>query len=296
MKGLFFLGVDPQQSSAQRADDGAVTIGVAVDQREKQDRELAPREADFRFGYVYHRFIKGFTSVQWAGFIHGLHQGFGFTNIGLDAGAGGGGINVMRHLADRNQTIPTDIFFDGKARVDVVRNSVAREVRPITPWDVPEPVDRQPILSLMKRGDVGIEQVFNERHAKWVGDDNFVDALQQEMNLALQTGRIGLLPTMAELDPHVYKDWTAERLQILALSDQLRKQLMGIAVKTVRDPSTGQDRELRTAHGARIYQFPARKDLAYSAIYSYMAFRIWLRFVEQGYVPESEDQVWSVTF
>jgi len=288
----FFAGCDPAQADSKRADDGAFSIGVAVDRREHGDRDMLPQPRDYDFGYVYHRVIRGFSSVQWAAYIHMMHSRFGFSHIMLDAGSGGGGINVSRHLKERDQEFPTDIIRDTGRRLDIVRSTIGRQVRPILDRYDLSAVDGDTILCLAKRGDPAVDALWNDGKRNWSGDECFQAALIEEMQTGLKSGLVGFLPPFEEWDRDAYQGWDQEQIQSLRLSGALQAQLLEFGVQTVRD-AEGVDRWVTNSRGVKRFILPPRKDIAFSGMYAWGAFLTWLKLYELGWVNDSNgSEVW----
>ncbi len=285
----FFLGLDPQQSSAKRADDGCGSVGAAIDLRsEPADFERPVLMRDFLYADVYHRTMRGILPDQWSGWVHGMHESFGFSGIALDAGAGGAGIATGKYLGEREQRIPTEIHQGGANEPSVIRSFAVRSVRPIVTPDLMV-ADGQPILCLMKRGDPGVDLAFADGMRRWDGDDNFVDAMHTEYHSALEGGSIAYLPSFDEVPKEVHAGWSQERIACLRLAGASAAQLKGISVAT-KTHGDGHIEYAMTKHGAKQFFASGRKDLAYSKIYAWVAFYIWMRRLMLGYEPEDGEE------
>lgn len=281
---FFFLGVDPAPSDNQRSDDGAVTVGAATPRRDLMPNEPLPKsELDWNLDYVYARVFTAkhrLSARQWAGFIYFLHERFGFTQICMDAGSGGGGIYVKRAMMELTQSI----------------NGIERQVVPICDktLESQRAVARgQFILNMFKRGDPGVESVWPDPSGtkSLASDDLLKDALHASFREALIQG-IPHWPPEADEYLATHKEetaaWGTERVWALKNLTAGRSQLTNIVVETTE--KDGQQVHLYTSRGARRFTSIGKDDIALSKLYTYAAFRIWLQGEEFTPTPE-EDQI-----
>jgi hypothetical protein len=282
---LFFAGADPQQSSAQRADDGGIALGAAFDLRRPEDMERVPMRRDFRFAFLYHRTLRGLLPQQWSGYLHGLHAAFGLTGLALDWGAGGAGPAVAGTLRESRQEIPADIWRCPRTKRDIVRDIRHDSVRPITTAE-DMVANGDHILLAVKRGDPGIDLAFNDGRRPWRGDDNLVDALHGEFHDALDQGEIAFLPPFEQWPKEAHRGWPQERIQVLVDAGRAAEQLARLTVLTRKDDE-GHQSYILTRNGAKQFQAASiRKDLAYAMIYAHAAFLVWFRKFELGIAGE----------
>ena len=265
---FFFLGGDTAPSETRRADDGAIVVSAAQP-RQDVDKEhpLSDNPAEWHFDDVFARVFNArekLSARQWSGYIHHLHQRFGFEKIVLDAGAGGGGVFVKRELMEKKQTI----------------NGVEMEVTPLCDQvDGPLRVVRgEFIVHMFKRGDPGVELVWpnpESSNKSLAGDELLKAALFGDYKEALDYIRIGMIGNagewLAERREEIQK-WPEERLWALKCLDAGTVQLGNIMVLKKDDGTY-----LFSKRGAHQFVSNGRDDIAFARMYSYAAFRIWLR-------------------
>jgi len=245
----YFLGVDPAPAFGKKADDGAL-IGAKVWPR-SMDVALTNNPADWHFGYVWAYRMRGASLEEWSGFVHKKHREFGFTKILLDNGAGGGGGFLMRQLRNGHQLI----------------DQVQTMVKPIVTTDETVVFDGHPILHMLRRRDPAIAQMW----PLLAGDDNLVDACHTAFRQAVDRAGIAFPPAFDEVPREVASSWAEEVQWSSKLLHQVTNQLINVQVATNTD-GTWQ----LTNHGAKQFSAIGKKDMAYAAIYCYVAFLIWL--------------------
>lgn len=282
---FFFNGTDTAPSETQRADDGATVVAAATPRRDLQPGEPLPRfETDWNLDYIYARVFTAkhrLSARQWSGFLHGLHQRFGFTRLCLDAGAGGGGVFVKRELLNTGQLI------DGVERnVVPIFDSTIESQRLSTG-------QAQFILSMFKRGDPGIDAVWPDPTGSksLAGDDMLKDALLSAYREAMFHGILHWPPEADEyMATHKEEtaSWGAERIWALKNLAGGAKQLCSIVVETAE--KDGQQVQVHTSRGARRFSTLGKDDIAYAKMYCYAAFRVWLQGADEEVLAE-EDSV-----
>lgn len=277
-----FLGVDPQQSRGPKACDGAMVGGAAVDLRKPgtADFDRLPLVRDFEFLFHYARGIRGITSRQWSGFIHAQHPRWGWSNIMLDPGAGGGGINLVAELADPEQDLVAEMYRDPHREIDVVTSSRRVAVSPIITRDAASAVGGLPVLSTFDRGDAGIRFLWNDGSRPWTGDDIVPHLANEALAGALSLGQVAIAPGFTEVPAAHHAAWPQERVEILKCLGAVVSQLGKIGVAT-RETEDG-PRRIYSARGTLVYQYPPRKDFAMAALMCYAGFLVWLKWVQLG--------------
>lgn len=295
----FFLGVDPAPSDNHRSDEGALTVGAArprfaMNLPEKQRRrrrwdeeeeefEISDNPNDWFFDYCFARVFNAkhkLSSEQWAGYIHGLHRRFGFQKIVLDPG--GGGIYLKRALMNDEQEI----------------GGVRQKVTPLCDQvDGPRRVVRgEFIVHLMKRGDPGVELVWpnpDNTDKSLAGDELLKDALLSSYKDGLEGSVIGLPgdpKEWLETRREEVTRWPEEKMWALKNLHAGGEQLKGIIVQTKEDGT-----QVFNRRGARLFQSLGRDDIAFSMIYCYAAFLIWLKSDAWRESREDEDEEAFVT-
>ncbi len=286
MKPVFFFnGTDPAPSDQQRSDDGAAVVAAATPRRDLAPGEPLPKsELDWNLDFIYARVFTAahrMSARQWSGFLYLLDERFGFTQMCMDAGAGGGGIYVKRAMMEPTQLIA----------------GVERKV-PVLLCDKTLDSQRQVargrfILNMFKRGDPGIDSVWPDPTGSksLSGDDLLKDALLSSFREACHQGVLHWPP---EADDYLgahredVQGWGTERTWALKNLSGGSKQLTNIVVETVE--KEGQMVQLFTSRGARRFSTVGKDDIAYAMMYAYAAFRVWLQGEEETPLPE-EDQV-----
>lgn len=279
----FFLGLDPQQSSNPKACDGALVAACALDLRQPgtADFDRLPLERDFDFLFCHARGIRGLTSRQWSGLIHAQLPWWGWANIMLDPGAGGGGLNVIAELADPQQDLAEELHRDRAREVDVVRVSRRAEVRPIVTREAASAGGGGlPILSVFGRGDLGVRQLWDAPGQAWSGDDVVPHHAHQGLHRGLAAGQVAFAPGFPEVPGEHHRGWPQDRVESLKCLHALRTQLGAIGVAT-RESEKGPVR-IYTQRGTLVYQYPAAKDFAMAGLMCHAAFLTWLRWVQLG--------------
>jgi len=276
----FFLGVDSAPSDNHRSDDGALTVAAAYPRRKLEPDEPLPEQpADWMFEYVYSRVFTSrekLSADQWSGFIHLLHQRFGFGRIVLDGGAGGGGVFVKRALMKPKQMI---------AGVETLVVPLCDQV------DGPGMVVHgEFIVNMFKRGDPGIELVWPAPDGvgkSLAGDELLKDALYASFKTALES-QIPAWPAPVEEWLGTRRDevatWGDERQWALKNLDAGTTQLKNIIVETNSEGVMQFHKR-----GSHKFQSLGKDDIALSHLYCWAAFQIWLRSDDSRYQPGRDD-------
>lgn len=267
-----FAGADPQTSAALKACDGAWVVAHVRDRRDPKieaDWNRPVRREDFDFSFCFARVLRGYGHQEWAAFIHQQHREWGFTNIALDNGAGGGGPEIERRLADREQELPTDIRrVNG---VDVVVASSRQTVRPIVTRDRHE-LEGEHILQMVDRGDRFITRLF----PGMVNDKKLVDETYTAFLGGLRS-HIGLVRGFDETPPETHRGWPQERIEVLKVFGALKAQAAGVTVET-----DGDGNFVFYSGGARNFVAKGRKDILMAAMYCYLGFVTWVQGLASG--------------
>lgn len=246
----YFLGVDPAPAVGRRADDGALVAGRGVMRDPTAPISSNPSAWWFQFVWAY--VLRGARVREWSGFIHAKHRQFNFTGILMDAGAGGGGVQIMQELALSQQLI----------------NGVETECVPIVRPEEESVVNGYFILNMFKRGDPGI-------NALWPllqGDDNLVDGAHVAFAEAVEHAGVMLPRPFHERPREETQDWPQEKQWAARNLGALANQLTRIQVVTNDDGTWA-----LTRHNARQFVATGKKDIAYAAMFAYICFLIWLK-------------------
>lgn len=251
---FYFLGVDTAPAQSAKADDGAVVILRAMTKArifEADPNALPDRAEDYSVAAVYARKIRNASMRQWTGFIHLLEKRFWLSMIVVDPG--GGGLFIRKGLKEGRQLI----------------ENVDTDVTPIvTPCDSDAPVVAKFNLRLFKRGDRGIETIW----PGLPGDDVLVDAAHGALREAVDHGQIAMPVDAAEFKREQVAGWSEERQFALRNLTEAGNQLVNISVATKEDGTYA-----FTKRNARQFSARGKKDLAYSLMYAWVGFLIWLK-------------------
>lgn len=246
----YFLGVDPAPAFGQKNDDGALVVGKAWPKLGRLETATA-NPADWHFGYVWAYKLRGATIDEWSGFIHKKHREFSFTKMVVDVGAGGGGGYLMAQLRKGYQMI----------------EQVTTQVRPIVTTDETTVYDGYAILHMLRRADPGVKQVWPLLD----GDDMLVDAYHTAYRQAVEGARMAYPAPFDEVPREISEKWSKEAAWASKLLVQVTEQLQSVQVATY--PGGGWQ---LTSRGAKQFSAIGKKDMAYAAIFAYIAFLIWL--------------------
>lgn len=251
---FYFLGVDTAPAQTAKADDGAVVILRAMTKAriaEADPNAMSDRAEDYTVAAVYARKIRNASVRQWTGFIHLLENRFRLSMIMIDPG--GGGLFIRKGLKEMRQLI----------------ENVETDVTPIvTPCDTEAPVVAKFNLRLFKRGDGGIESIW----PGLPGDDVLVDAAHGALREAIDHAQIAMPVDASEFKREQVSGWSDERQFCLRNLTEVGSQLVNINVATREDGTYA-----FTKRNARQFSSRGKKDLAYSLMYAWVAFLVWLK-------------------
>jgi hypothetical protein len=243
----YFLGVDPAPAFGKKNDDGAL-VGAKAWPR---GQELTSNPADWHFGYIWAYRLRAASIEEWSGLIHKKHRQFNFTKIVMDIGAGGGGQFIMRQLRNAHQLI----------------DQVDTQAKPIVTVDDVLVYDGYPVLHMLRRKDPGVEQLW----PMLGGDDNLVDAVHTAYRQGIELGNIAFPRPHDEVPKDASAQWSEEAAYASKLLSNVTAQLENVQVATNPDGSWK-----LTSRGAKQFFASGKKDMAYAAIFAYVAFQIWL--------------------
>jgi len=250
----YFSGVDPAAALGLRSDDGSIAIGRVWPKSPTKDANyFSDIVTDWHFGFVGAYRLRKMRATQWSGKLHELFMRYGLTMICMDPGGGG-------------------LFIQGELRNPIQKiMNMDRQVRPICTLEDTDP-DAHPILRMFKRGDAGIDAMWQ----KMAGDDLLPDQMHTVFLDALETGGI--------MFPVPWKDRKLEERQRIerewAIADvwSLKNLSAGMQQLTKGQVLTDDEGEwITTKRGAKQFEWVGKKDIAYAMIYCYMAFRMWLK-------------------
>lgn len=273
MRRFYFLGVDPAPSQGAKSDDGAIVVLRATPREwvgEESEEGMVRQPSDFFLDFVHARRVRGASAREWSGLIQRDHDRFGLTKICMDPG--GGGLLIRRELAEQRQLV------EGQ---EVLRTPIVTE-------DETRVVVGFFKLVLFKRGDPGIDRVW----AGLAGDDVLVDMAHAEFREAIDAGLVAFPAPPEEWDRQSMALWPEEKVWALRNLAAVVSQLQAVVVATRDDGSY-----LFTRRNARQFSSRKKKDLAYAALYAYVAFLCWLRGdgVEEWSSAENQEGFYAWT-
>ena len=204
------------------------------------------------------------TTNQMSGRVHQCHRRFGLTGILMDPG--GGGNLVLPELNKSRQNI----------------GGIETECTPIACPDDITVSNAHLILNLFLRRDSGISQLW----PLLIGDDGLYEAMHVVFQEAVEHGIVSFPLPFNERPGDTTKDWDREKRWALINLDEARRQLLHIQAATHDDGSWA-----LTKNGAKQFSAIGKKDLAYSAIFAYVRFLIWLKLGEFEFGREEEGEV-----
>jgi hypothetical protein len=251
---VYVGGYDTAAAQKERSDSAACSILRAA-LRTGVDPEVQRQPADFELSFVYARTLRNQSARQQAGLIHLLQDRFGCSSWLLDGG--GGGLFVAREL---------------RSQVQLIEGVEATRVPLITRDDRDAPVGRG-IVSIFRPKDSGISSLWPTVETS----DGINDFMHKEMSGALEAGLIAEPPPLGEIPKEILATLSEEAKWSLRILDAGRKELLAIGVSAHQDGT-----EIRTKNGFRQFVARGRKDIAYSKIYAYVAFLIWLSLGSAG--------------
>ncbi len=250
----YFGGYDTAAAQSDRADSAAGAILRAA-LKQGADPEMIRQPSDFDLSFVYARVLRNQSARQQAGVIHHLQDRFGCSGWVLDGG--GGGLFVAREL---------------RSQVQVIEGSEQTRVPLITRDDREAPLGRA-IVSIFRPKDSGVSAVWPTVDSS----DGINDFMHQEFRGAIEAGLIGEPPPISEMPREEAEAVSEEMRWVLRNLEAGRKEILAVTVAVREDGS-----ELRTRNGFRQFLARGRKDIAYSKIYAYVAFLIWIALGASG--------------
>lgn len=250
----YFGGYDTAAAQSDRADNASGAILRAA-LKQGSDPEAMRQPSDFDLSFVYARVLRNQSARQQAGFIHHMQDRFGCSGWVLDGG--GGGLFVAREL---------------RSQVQMIGGAEQSRVPLITRDDRDAPIGRA-IVSIFRPKDSGVASVWPTVDSS----DGINDFMHQEFRGAIEAGLIGEPPPLSEMPKGEAEALSEEERWALRNLEAGRKEILAVTV-AVRDDGT----ELRTRNGFRQFLASGRKDIAYSKIYAYVAFLIWIALGASG--------------
>lgn len=248
---MHFLGVDPAPAQGKKSDDGALAILRSTPKHKPGESEqLSMHPADWRCDFIWAYRLRGADVRQWSGFIHQKHRHFGLTGICMDSQGGGQYIHLELN----------------KSRQLII--DIETEVTPITSLEDINVPNGQTILTLYRRRDPGLQHMWPHL----AGDDNLYEMMHIVFQEAVEYGMVNFPRPFNERPREETESWPEEKKWALKNLDAGRDQLTGIQVATREDGTYA-----LTGHSAKQFSATGKKDIAYSMIYAYVRFLVWLR-------------------
>ena len=272
----YFLGYDPAAAAKKGSDDAGLVV-LRARPRPGLGAPATSNLSDWLCEYVWAYRMRGevkrgddegvlfaSTTNQMSGRVHQCHRRFGLTGILMDPG--GGGNLVLPELNKSRQNI----------------GGIETECTPIACPDDITVSNAHLILNLFLRRDSGISQLW----PLLIGDDGLYEAMHVVFQEAVEHGIVSFPLPFNERPGDTTKDWDREKRWALINLDEARRQLLHIQAATHDDGSWA-----LTKNGAKQFSAIGKKDLAYSAIFAYVRFLIWLKLGEFEFGREEEGEV-----
>ena len=250
---FYFFGFDTAPGKGVKSDYSAISVLRA--------RQVATRgEATMEFGgaywhvaFVYSHAMRGRSAKQLTSWFYQLHHAFGFVRGCMDPG--GGGTWVYGEMQD-----PPPLVIEGKA--DTL------EVTPVCDRNDPLQMQKQSIVIWYKRGSE-LDTIIAPAYR--TGDDGLLDA-SHRMYQEAWVGEQVLIP--ADIDsrpPAETAQWTPQEIAAGKGLERMRTEMQNIRVKVDKDGT-----KLNSRKGFTMFESARKKDAAYTGLYAYMSFRVWL--------------------
>ena len=263
-KAVYFLGADWARSATVKADDCALVIGRALPVVESP----SDHEGDWRFDFISAAKVADGDAEKISARVHQLHQAYGFAYIVGDAG--GGGDFVTPQLKKPRQ----------------VWNEVPFETRPIALTGDNTVVDAYFILSVMKRTDDGIRELWPEL-ATARGDDMLKYFANLQFRAALQRQTIGWPRDhnyQWAMGRSYFAGWPEEKMWASRLLTLAAHQCQKYGVLT-NDDGTWKT----TSNGGLLFTCEGKDDFHDASRNCYTAFRVWLKGHGAGWAVSDEN-------
>lgn len=253
---FYFLGADPAPAQGARSDDGALAALKATPKTEAPTQT----ESDWLLEYVWAYRLRGAGVREWSGFIHQKHEHFGFTKILMDFGAAGLGSAIAIELAKYQQLI----------------GGVERKMTPIClPEDTTVPTAQFILHAFNRRSDLGIRELW----PTVAHETNLTDHMHVQFQQATHYQLVAFPPWWSALTSEQRARYNEEEQWALKNLEATQKQLSNIQV-AMNESGTFYVNN----YGARTFVAGSgKKDLAYAAIYAYIAFLIFLKMGADGF-------------
>ena len=260
----YFLGQDVAIGKSVKADFAASSVLMA----RRVDREA---EANYRYGdslwwleYTYGRALRNRTTRQLSGWIHYLDRQFFFDWIMMDPGGGG---------------IAT---YDEMQQIQQEMNGESFEVVPICDPSDPLQFQKLPKLSYAKRG-AEMDPLVNPNFLR--GDEGLIDAMHRRFVAAWMGEEIAVPLDAEDLSPATYAALLPAEREALRDLTLMRQELQNVRAKVDKN---GQ--KLTSSKGFTMYESRQKKDRAYSGLYAFWAFQIWLHRTGIGVGAGEDDE------
>jgi hypothetical protein len=263
---VFVGGFDTARGGSEmgKGDDFAITL-----------LRIPPMEAPPQQVYTVRRnFV---TSEQMASIVHDTHSRFGMTYCCYDPG--GGGLFVK----------------DDLKKTSLIINGEMQYVTPILDYDNHSGEIGHNILIPFKRGSMFIDLAFG----KFASESVLINLIHKRVSGALSAGRLFLGPKWDGWDG-IGSSWDADAKRTyldthsgLPELERLRAEIdlcstQLTAVDVARDRSTNQP--ILDKYGMYKFMSKAKKDSAYSLIYAYFMYLVYLHLKKIGFVRDANDE------
>lgn len=247
---FYFFGQDTAAGKGVKSDFSAIAVLRARKVRTAAEATFSFSGSHWHLSFVYSRAVRGRNARQLSGWFYHLHQRFGFSWGVMDPG--GGGTWVYDAMQEEEQEI------EGRA-VRVV---------PVCTRDDQLQMAKQPIITWAKARS----ELAHIIAPQWLtGPEGLLDAMHRRYQEAWVAQQIHVPADPDDYSPAELKTMTPIELEALKGLERMRRELENVRVKVEKDGS-----KKTSAKGFSMFESRQKKDAAYTGLYAFHAFLVWL--------------------
>lgn len=246
----YFFGMDTAPGKGAKADFSAISVLRARRVATAGEATFSYDGGHWQLAFIYCHPVRGRTAAQLSGWLYWLHERFGFSWGVMDPG--GGGTWVYDEMQKSTQTV------DG----------VDRPVIPLCDRADLDQMSKQPIITWAKRGSE-LDQLVNRSYL--TSDEGLLDAMHRRYQEAW-VGQEILVP--AKIDDRStleISQWTPQQREVSKGLARMIDELENVRAKVDKDGS-----KLTSKRGFTMFESRIKKDCAYTGLYAFHAFLVWL--------------------
>ena len=258
----YFFGQDTAPGRGVKSDYSALSVLRARPVKDPDQANFSYNGSLWHVAFVYSHAMRGRTAAQLSGWFYWLHQRFGFSWGVMDPG--GGGTWVYDEMQKEQQEV------DGRT-IDVI---------PVCDRADPMQSQKQPILSWAKRSGE-LRWITNPQYL--TGDDGLLDSMHRRYQEAWVGQQVAVPFDYEDVPPEIRKTWTPQQIEASKGLQRMRQELGNVRVKLGKDGS-----KLTSSKGFSLFESSKKKDAAYTGLYAFHAFLIWLSQTWQDGADEED--------